>query len=444
MCDELRVLDLLTSLADKSLVTVTPALTTRYRLLETIRAFAAQKAIGVAAASDVADRHAAYFANVAKEAYREFDLRMPDGWLERLAPDIDNLRAALAWTLEAGGDRLIGAQLAADCGPIFLRAELLAEGLRWCDVARDVPSLPPATAGRIEYVASMMQNNLVDQLKSALASTQRAVALFRRSSDTRGLVRALSQEAQLLARAHCFDEAQGPAEEAIREARLLGEPRLLTTVLRRCAFSLPPSEMEQARVLFDEALRAARSTNERDEICRVLQWWANRESGARAIELALQALEYADDNVRIGLETSIAGYALAAGRLDEAELHARNAAALAFESNIPLIRALAIAYWTPFHAAREPSEAALLFGYASEQLRKLEWQGEEDDRIAIETSQRIVEVALHEIPYEPLANRGAELRDDEAFAMIRPVLTGGDTADHSSITARDGVGTLLR
>lgn len=444
-CDEFAVLDVLTSLADKSLLTVTLALTTRYRLLETIRVFAAQKAIENAASAIAAHHHAAYFASLAAQAYREFDLRMPDDWLERLAPDIDNFRAALAWTLEAAGDRLTGTQLAADCGPIFLRAELLAEGLRWCEAARGVASLPPATAGRIDYVASMMQNNLVEQLQSALASAQRAVSLFRASSDTRGLVRALSQEAQLLARAHRFDEAEAPAEEAIREARRLDEPRLLITVLRRCAFSLPPSEIERARVLFDEALRAARSANERDEICRVLQWWANRESGSRAIELALQALEYADDNVRIGLEASIAGYALAAGKLDEAEPHARNAVALAFESHIPLVRALAITYWTPFHAAREPQEAALLFGYASEQLRKLEWQGEEDDRLAIQTAQRIVEGALHEIPYEPLANRGAGLRDEEAFAIIRPVLTCGDTANHSStMTAGDGVGTLLR
>ncbi len=441
-CDEFAVLDLLTSLADKSLLTVTLAPTARYRFLETIRAFAAQKADESATAKIAMRRHGAYFSKLAAQAYREFDSRVPDGWLERLAPDIDNFRAALTWTLESSGGRKTGAQLAADCGPIFLRMELLAEGLHWCEAARRVASLAPATAGRIYYVASMMQNNL-GQLQSALESAQAAVSLYRVSSDTRGLVRALSQEAQLFARAHRFDQAEAPANEAIREARRLGEPSLLITVLRRCAVALPPAEIERARVLFDEALRTARSANERYETCLILQWWASRESGERAMELAAEALEYADDNVRIGLEANIAGYALAAGKPDEAKPHARRAVLLAFESRIPLVRALAITYWSPFHSAHDPKEAAALFGYAGAQLRKLEWQGEEDDRRAIRNARRIIEGALQGIPFEPLANRGAGLRDEEAFAMLAPVLTGEDAAEHSAITASDRVRALL-
>ena len=194
-CDEFQVLDLLTSLADKSLLTVTLALTTRYRFLETIRAFASGKAIEHQATAIASQQHASYFAALAAQAYFEFDSRLQPGWLERLAPEIDNLRAALAWTLEGPGDRSAGAQLAADCGPIFLRMNLLSEGLDWCDSARNVLSLAPATAARIEYVSSMMQNNL-GQSAAALASAQRAVAFYRASSETRGSgTRALARSA---------------------------------------------------------------------------------------------------------------------------------------------------------------------------------------------------------------------------------------------------------
>ncbi|HTC30884.1 MAG TPA: hypothetical protein VK702_09130 [Candidatus Acidoferrum sp.] len=440
-CDEFHVLDVLTSLADKSLLTVTLALTTRYRFLETIRAFATAKAIEHAASAIASQQHAGYFSALASQAYFEFDTRLQPGWLERLTPDIDNFRAALAYLLEGPGDRCAGAQLAADCGPMFLRMELLGEGLGWCQSARQVPDLAPATAARIEYVTSMMQNNL-GQNDSALASAQRAVVLYRTSSDARGRVRALSQEAQLFAKTHRFEEAQAPADAAIREARALDEPRVLAGVLRRCASSLPTSEIVRARALFDEALTIARSSNDRDEVCRILEWWAASESGERAIELAAKALECADDNVRPYLEVSIAGYALADGKLDVAELHAHAALTLTLETNHPLLRALAIAYWTPFLAERLPEEAALLFGYANGQLRLLEWKGEDGDRAALQTASHII--GRYRSDFEALANRGSGLRHEEVLSMLAPVLAGGDAAGQIPLPeAGDGVGTLL-
>lgn len=442
-CDEFHVLDLLTSLVDKSLLTVTLALTTRYRFLETIRAFAAAKAVEHQATAIAAQQHAGYFAALAAQAYFEFDSRLQPGWLERLAPEIDNLRAALAWTLEGPGDRHAGAQLAADCGPIFLRMELLSEGLGWCERARRVLPLAPATAARIEYVSSMMQNNL-GQNDAGLASARQAVSFYRESSDTRGLVRALSQEAQLFAKTHRFDEAAAPAEEAIREARRLGEPRVLAAVLRRCASSLPPSQIEQARLLFDEALRAARSAHDRDEMCRILEWWADSESGERAIELATQALEYADRSVRPYLEVNISGYALAIGRLDIARSHAREAVALTLQTKVPFIRALAFAYWAPFLAEQMPEEAALLFAFAREQLRVLAWTGEEDHRLALETASQVIEKALPDANLKRLYQRGSELRQDEALAMLAPSLAGSDASPVAAPGASDGVGTLLR
>jgi predicted ATPase len=442
-CDEFAVLDLLTSLADKSLLTVTLALTTRYRFLETIRAFAATKAVEHQATAIASQQHAGYFASLAAQAYFEFDSRVQPGWLERLEPEIDNFRAALAWTLEGPGDRNTGAQFAADCGPIFLRTELLGEGLHWCDVARAVHSVSPATSGRIEYVASMMQGNL-GRIDAALACARRASVWYRESPDARGLVRALSQEAQLFARAQRYDEAKAPAEEAIREARELEEPRLLIAVLRRCAFSLPPSEIERARELFDEALRAARSAHDRDEMCRILQWWASRESGERALDLATQALEYADRSVRPYLEVNISGYALALGRLDIARPHAREAVDLSLQANVPFIRALAFAYWAPFLAERLPQDAALLFGYAREQLRALEWTRNDDDRLALEMASRAIGAALPDADLEQLYQRGSELQQEESLALLAPTLAGDHAGAVAAPDAGDGVGTLLR
>ena len=419
--DEFHVLDMLASLIDKSLLTATQALATRYRLLETIREFAIARAGEKGDAVVAAQQHAGYFAAVAAQAYREFDSQMPGGWLQRLAPDIDNLRAALEWSLEGPGDRQVGAQLAADCGPIFLRSSMLGEGLRWCDRARAVADLPAHTAGRIDYVASMMHNNLGAN-RLALACAESAVSYYRQSSDERGTIRALSQVAQQYARNERFDEARAPAAEAIERARRLCEPRVLVSVLRRCAFSLPTAEIEDARRYFSEALEAARSVREPEEACMVLQWWAICESAAgsfeRAIALAEEGLQCADRHARMYLENQIACWALALGRLDESAPHAREALLLALEVPHPLARAEAIAFYSPVHAAHDPKTAAMLLGYAKARLGELEWEARSEDDLALHNASQAIESGLRDGEFASLLEAGAAWTEVEALGSL--------------------------
>jgi len=101
-CD---VLDLLTRLVDKSLVVAdrAPGDETRYRSLETIRQYARDKLFDAPGGESAAarDRHLAYYLRLAEDAAPR--LLGPDEsrWLERLATEQDNLRAALEWALES-------------------------------------------------------------------------------------------------------------------------------------------------------------------------------------------------------------------------------------------------------------------------------------------------------------------------------------------------------
>ncbi|MBT2230752.1 BTAD domain-containing putative transcriptional regulator [Nonomuraea sp. NEAU-A123] len=100
--------ELLDSLADKSLVTVTNG---RYRMLETIRAFCAEQ---LADEASVRRAHATYFLGLAQEADPHLRAAEQLDWLEALSAEHDNLRTALRWTAEAGevrlGIRLLAAQ----------------------------------------------------------------------------------------------------------------------------------------------------------------------------------------------------------------------------------------------------------------------------------------------------------------------------------------------
>lgn len=445
-CDEFHVLDVLTSLADKSLLSVRLALTTRYRLLETMREFAFQKALAKQAASTPRQQHAAYFAALAAQAYHEFDTHLAAGWLDRLAPDVDNFRAALVFTLDERGDRRSGAQLAADCGPMFLRMQLLAEGLRWCQAARIVPNLTPATAGRIEYVAAMMHNNL-GAYSPALACAERAAAYYESSADERGLVRALSQVAQHYAHAKRFDEAVIPAERAIARARELGDSRILVSVLRRCASSLPPQDIERARSLFAEALEVARASHDPEELYLTLDRWATGEALAgnleRAIDLVTEALPHADRSTALYLEINLALWNLALRRFEEAGPHAREALTLALEKQHPLGVAFAIAYLAPFHASHDACEAAMLLGYANARIRELEWAIERDEELALANVESAIRSELGDGALPALLDRGGALDQGQIVEMLSPTLTGGRKVHDAPDATSDGVGTLL-
>lgn len=101
-----EVLDLLSQLIDKSLVMVgEEAGETRYRLLETVRQYSRDRLQEAGEACAVRDRHRDWFLQFAEQA--EPELSGPDqgAWLDRLEVELDNLRAALAWSLDRCGGK---------------------------------------------------------------------------------------------------------------------------------------------------------------------------------------------------------------------------------------------------------------------------------------------------------------------------------------------------
>jgi tetratricopeptide (TPR) repeat protein len=72
----------------------------RYAMLETVRQYAQERLVESGEADELRDRHLKYFADQAEAASLAImELRVGD-WIERLAGDVDNQRAARAWALE--------------------------------------------------------------------------------------------------------------------------------------------------------------------------------------------------------------------------------------------------------------------------------------------------------------------------------------------------------
>jgi non-specific serine/threonine protein kinase len=98
-----RVIDLLSSLVDKSLLIAqtTGRPQARYHMLETIREYAVEKLEASGEMTRLRDRYLALFLARAEEASPHLGDAYQQLWLNWLEGEHDNLRAALAWALES-------------------------------------------------------------------------------------------------------------------------------------------------------------------------------------------------------------------------------------------------------------------------------------------------------------------------------------------------------
>ncbi|HEY7134301.1 MAG TPA: alpha/beta fold hydrolase [Acidimicrobiia bacterium] len=134
--DPMTAADLLTRLVDQSLVqSASGRAGRRFRLLETVRAFAASR-LDPARAIAVRDHHASYFAGRVDELGARVPGADEDDALDRLSVELDDVHAAFDHAA-AAGDVDVAARLAQ--GP---RLSLSPEGARWAHLAARACTVP--------------------------------------------------------------------------------------------------------------------------------------------------------------------------------------------------------------------------------------------------------------------------------------------------------------
>jgi predicted ATPase/DNA-binding winged helix-turn-helix (wHTH) protein len=100
----------------------------RFRLLDTTRAYAAEKLGTGPERQAAAHRHARYFRDLLEQAEAEWGLRPALQWLATYARCIDDVRTALDWAFSPGGDAAIGAELAVLSAPLWFQLSLAKAG----------------------------------------------------------------------------------------------------------------------------------------------------------------------------------------------------------------------------------------------------------------------------------------------------------------------------
>ncbi|OBH02566.1 MULTISPECIES: LuxR C-terminal-related transcriptional regulator [unclassified Mycobacterium] len=226
-----QTVDQLGLLVDKSLV-VAEELggDMRYRLLETVRQYAAEKLGESGEADAVRSRHRDHF----KALAAALDAPGGNGYercLEQAETEIDNLRAAFASSLENSGTEA-ALELASSLQPLWQARGRVREGAAWFDAAfADIDAHDGDVAPAV-YARALADKAVLATLMGAaegLEQAQRALLIAREVDDPALLVRALTACGPIAA---VSAEPAGPYfTEAIGLARKLGDPWGLSQIL---------------------------------------------------------------------------------------------------------------------------------------------------------------------------------------------------------------------
>jgi len=262
--DQAAALEVVDRLAGKSLVAADPAGDgTRYRLLDTVRHYAAGRLAEAGGTEAARDRHAAAFLSLAG---RE---REPPV----LAREQDNFRAALDWSLEHGNQT--GPQLARALGDFWLGRGLLAEGRDWLDRAlAQHPADQRLRADLLRLLGSLLfEAGDLGGADAVLAEgSEVAAAAGAPAAQARiRVLRADIANLQGLGNAEALAECEAAAAVLDAEDDLDGLAEALT-VAGRLRFWL--GDIPAGQVVLERAIACARHSGNRRAQMRASHWLA--------------------------------------------------------------------------------------------------------------------------------------------------------------------------
>jgi predicted ATPase/class 3 adenylate cyclase len=433
--DEIVVLDLLSSLVDKSLVQAEEVGgATRYRLLESTRQYAREKLNDAGEEDAVARAHARAFVSFAQRLDDAWETTPDRLWLEQAEPEMENFRAALAWAFAARGDALLGQHLTCAMRRAW-QIVAVAEGRRWVRIAREcVDAETPAEVVAALDLAEADFAGASTQYRASLVAGERALAQYRRLADPLRVAEAEWRVGATLVFLEKIVEAEALLHEALGKARALGARKSVSVVLRTLADARNlAGDFAGARQLHRDALAAAQHAGaERSEAVSAANLAeAEFQSGniAAALELAREALRvlrafHSTWNIALVLHNE-AAYLVALRRFDEARTSAREALAAARDTQYSVALPFALQHLAAIAALRASTgapiiedrrRAARILGYVDARLAALEALREYTEQQEYDAMLLALRKAIGEDDLLKLMTEGSTWSEDQAVA----------------------------
>ncbi len=269
--DEVEVLDLLTSLVDKSMVVYDES-AGRYRLLETVRQYAREK---MASQPDVEKYRRNYrdcFLAMVEDGRPKLEGPEQTAWLHVLDTEHDNLRQAITFCLEDpdGGEE--GLRLGASLWRLWYVRGHLSEGRErlaalLCHAPASDRTNARATALRGAGVLAHVQSDFA----AARSLFEESLAISRELGNRQGIAKSLDNMGLTATGQGDHAAARSLFEESLAISRETGNRLMVSSTLNNLGMAATGQrDVESARSLYEESLAIKRELGDRSGIANNL------------------------------------------------------------------------------------------------------------------------------------------------------------------------------
>jgi predicted ATPase/transcriptional regulator with XRE-family HTH domain len=257
VCD---ILDGLRTLVDNSLIMPMDDAQEepRYRMLDTIREYAAEQLEAAGELDELQRRHSAHYVQLAERAELALQDRDQRVWYPRLEWEHDNLRAALDWLLRAGEAEL-SLRLAAAVWRFWQRRGDIREGRRWLEAGLTAAEtegrhVSAAVRAKALWGTSWLAYYQGDYARSQSLSAEH-LALAQEQGDPLGIRNALTGLGMVALAERRHAEAVRALQEALDVCKPLGNVwHRATSFLNLGNATMLAGDLTRATDLFEQAL----------------------------------------------------------------------------------------------------------------------------------------------------------------------------------------------
>ena len=217
-----EALDVIASLLDSSMLTTATADggDIRIGMLDTIRAYAAERLLESGEAPLIRRNHAEYYSALCGEAKPHLIGAEEPRWTDRLRAERGNLRLALEWCTV--NDLVLGQRLASSLFRFWEAHNMIVEGYGWLTRLLSRPSPANFERAAALHAAAALGSYLGEYERSGRYGRE-ALAVFEQIGDERGTSTALNELGVLASYEGDFTEAKRLLEESLVIKRRLGD-----------------------------------------------------------------------------------------------------------------------------------------------------------------------------------------------------------------------------
>jgi predicted ATPase/DNA-binding CsgD family transcriptional regulator len=255
-------LEMLAALTDRSLIMLEPSSDqagARYRMLETVREFAAEHLDEAGEVELTHTRHRDHYLGLAETAEPKLVGPDEDVWRARLRTEHDNLRAAMAWSRDHGDAQAL-ARMVVALGWFLETPRWMTEFRMWLRSAEvRLGEISPGMAARIRGFQCVVAVG-TGEFGELPTLANHALTLARAAYDKREEAVALSLMGMMAGVVGGAEAMRPYLEEALPLARSAGFTQLTTTLLSGfVALRFFQSDPDHSRRLYEEAVAHAKT-----------------------------------------------------------------------------------------------------------------------------------------------------------------------------------------